>query len=87
MKKARSLNSYIFAGLGKVWVWWPERLAVKKRCKVEVNSKFDTLRQAVESFVIAEATCSGPDKYAAYAVMMKAADLKEYLPNEETEKS
>jgi 5-methylcytosine-specific restriction endonuclease McrA len=34
-KKARSLNSYIFAGLGKVWMWWPERLAVKKRCKVE----------------------------------------------------
>lgn len=35
MKKARSLNSYIFAGLGKVWMWWPERLAVKKRCKIE----------------------------------------------------
>lgn len=37
-KKPRSLNSYIFAGLGKVWMWWPERLAVKKRCKVAGKS-------------------------------------------------
>ena len=35
MKKARSLNSYIFAGLGKVWMWWPPRNEVKKRCKIE----------------------------------------------------
>lgn len=35
MKKLRSLNSYIFAGLGKVWMWWPPRNEVKKRCKVE----------------------------------------------------
>ncbi len=34
-KKQRSLNSYIFAGLGKVWMWWPPRNEVKKRCKVE----------------------------------------------------
>ncbi len=33
-KKPRSLNSYIFAGLGKVWMWWPARNEVKKRCKV-----------------------------------------------------
>lgn len=37
-KKARSLNSYIFAGLGKVWMWWPPRNEVKKRCKVEGKS-------------------------------------------------
>lgn len=33
-KKARNLNSYIFAGLGKVWMWWPARNEVKKRCKI-----------------------------------------------------
>ncbi len=33
--KTRSLNSYIFAGLGKVWMWWPPRAEVKRRCKVE----------------------------------------------------
>src|SRR5579863_4583933 len=35
LKKARSLNSYIFAGLGKVLMWWPPRNEVKKRCKIE----------------------------------------------------
>lgn len=37
-KKPRSLNSYIFAGLGKVWMWWPPRNEVKKRCKVREKS-------------------------------------------------
>lgn len=37
-KKPRSLNSYIFAGLGKVWMWWPPRNEVKKRCKVNGKS-------------------------------------------------
>lgn len=37
-RKLRSLNSYIFAGLGKVWMWWPPRSEVKRRCKVEGKS-------------------------------------------------
>ncbi len=38
VKKPRSLNSYIFGGLGKVWMWWPPRNEVKKRCKIEGKS-------------------------------------------------
>ncbi len=33
MKKPRTLQSQIMSALGKVWMYWPARLAVKKRCK------------------------------------------------------
>lgn len=33
MKKPRSLKSSLMSAIGKVWMYWPPRLAVKKRCK------------------------------------------------------
>jgi hypothetical protein len=32
-KKPRPLRSMILSGLGKVWIYWPARLAAKKRAK------------------------------------------------------
>ena len=32
-KKQRTLRQIILAALGKAWLFWPPRLAVKKRCK------------------------------------------------------
>lgn len=32
-KKARPLRSLILSGLGKAWMYWPPRLAAKKRAK------------------------------------------------------
>lgn len=32
-KKPRSLRQIILAGLGKAWMFWPPRLAAKKRAK------------------------------------------------------
>jgi 5-methylcytosine-specific restriction endonuclease McrA len=33
MKKPRSLKSQLLSSIGKVWMYWPDRLAVKRRCK------------------------------------------------------
>jgi hypothetical protein len=33
MKKPRSLKSMIMSAIGKVWMYYPPRLAVKRRCK------------------------------------------------------
>jgi len=32
-KKQRTLKQILLAALGKAWLFWPPRLAVKKRCK------------------------------------------------------
>lgn len=53
------------------------------------QNKFEKLRQAVESFIIADATCSKDDADEAYRIMLKIAELTEYLPEfyEEAKKS
>lgn len=33
MKKPRSLKSMLMSAIGKVWMYWPARLEVKRRCK------------------------------------------------------
>lgn len=33
IKKQRTLRQIILSGLGKSWMFWPPRLAAKKRCK------------------------------------------------------
>lgn len=33
VKKPRSLRQIILSALGKAWMWWPPRLAAKKRAK------------------------------------------------------
>lgn len=50
-------------------------------------SKFENLRQAVETFIIAQATCA--NSVQEYWDMLNAANLPEYLPDnyEETTKS
>lgn len=37
-KKVRSLRQIILAGLGKAWLFWPPRLAAKKRAKHPTKS-------------------------------------------------
>ena len=34
MKKPRSLKSMLLSAIGRVWMFWPARLEVKRRCKV-----------------------------------------------------
>lgn len=41
--------------------------------------KFEKLKQAVESFIIAQATCSHADMIEAYRTMLEAAELISYL--------
>lgn len=33
MKKPRSLKAQLLSSIGKVWMYWPARLTVKRRCK------------------------------------------------------
>lgn len=51
------------------------------------QSKFEKLRQAVETFIIADATCA--TSVQEYWDMLNTAELKEYLPDgyKETKKS
>lgn len=41
--------------------------------------KFEQLKQAVESYIIAEATCSRLDAQEAYRFMLETAGLENYL--------
>jgi hypothetical protein len=41
------------------------------------QTKFDKLKQAVESFIIAEATCANNKE--EYKYMLKCAELESYL--------
>lgn len=34
-KKVRSLKQILLSSLGRAWIFWPPRLAVKKRCRIQ----------------------------------------------------
>lgn len=42
------------------------------------RDRYKRLKEAVESFVIAHATCTHEDEQAAYVAMLKAAGLEKY---------